>query len=326
MSVLWLHVPQIYLGWAGGRHPMLMKLDMINCNLYTAFFMVTFFIISGYFMNVKRSFKQTILKDIYTLLFSAVILSLISCLFYSIWRDGFSKFAIYSNLSYWTETSLMYWFLFALFWSKQLTQLIVRYVHNISFQIFLVILICAFGILLKSQTITWRNVFNYQEALTFVPFVYLGYKSRQHEWLTKPRLIWLSAGYTVSIVILWICKKPIAGFNLHAIEIDYMPMALWLGISGSAAVIYVSMLLENSKVLRYIGTLTLPIFCFIFFFIEFFISLLQPLLDVRHGAIWFVLSVFVCSLACCVGVSSLLKTRYLKWTLGDFSAFTKKTK
>lgn len=321
ISVFWFHIPQIYLNWYHGTNETLMLINSVNLKSFTSFFMVAFFVVSGYFMNATRSLWETIKRDSLTLLLPIVVLSVLANLLYSAFFGALNaRFAQYLTWSYW-RTGFGYWFIPALFVNKLIMQVLVRYVKKRAWVIVLSLLFCALGLLLKSRYSFSPSVFYYKEALLMCPMTLLGFYCKQYNWEpNRSHLRYWALGYVLTVMWLWIAGNPIDGFNLGSrFSYDYLPMALWLGVSGTAFVFYLSSWLEKSKVLQYMGQLTLPMFCWNFFCIELFIRTFTPLANKGGVYGWiFMISVFICSTLCAFLLSSLLNTKYLRWTLGKW--------
>lgn len=317
ISVFVYHVPAIYLGWVHGTNETIGWLDGVNVRLVNSFFMAGFFCISGYFLNVQKPLIECIAKDARTILLPAFLFSLLQNGLYSIfWGNTAIRFHQYIELSYWTQISLGYWFLFALFINKLIMQFIIRFVKNGYLMALIALSLCVLGLALKIYAA--YNCFNYFEALMMCPMTLVGYFCRQRNAdLSRDHLRWYALGFVLTMIVLWVTDCSISGFNLaSSFRFDYIPMALWLGLSGTAFVLYLSSWLERSKVLSYMGTLTLPMFCLNFFFIEAFLRLFMPLLD-RWGFVWlYVPAVLICALGTSFALSALFNTKYLRWILG----------
>lgn len=321
LSVYWYHIPQIYIGWLGGYNETMSLLNNINTCTFVPFFMTAFFFISGYFLNTEKKLGQAITHDALTIVLPAVLLSFVSNTLYSIYPGDFaSRFHQYAVPSYWFTISLNFWFLFALFFNKCIVQLLVRYIHNRSVLLFVTICLSVLGLMLKNGQIDISNFFHYKEALLLCPVTVLGYLYK-HESIeiTRSHCAYFALGYVFTIILLWVSDTTIAGFNLGSgFSVDYYPMALWLGISGTMFVLYLSFLLEKSRILNYIGKLTLPLFCFNFFFIELFLRLSMPLMEQQRHVWLIIILIFIGSVVCAVLLSALLNTKYLRWILGRF--------
>lgn len=319
LSVFWGHVPQIYTGWYHGVNATITAIDVANIKLIAPFFMVAFFVISGYFLNTKKSLWESTKSDLLTLVLPTIVLSIISNGLYGIYPCNFvSRFHQYLTLEYWA-IGFGYWFLTALFINKFITQILVRYVKNISVLIIITMCFCVLGLLLKTKFIAVPNCLFYKEALLMCPMTLIGYFCKKYDIeVNRSSLQYLALGYVITTAILWVTDSNMSGFNLGtAFSVDYIPMALWLGVSGTAFVLYISSWLERSRLLNLMGQLTLPMFCFNFLFIEIF--LIQFVSLVNNGyAFLYVVSVFVCSSLSAFVVSIILNTKYLRWTLGKF--------
>lgn len=319
LSVFWLHVPQIYTGWYHGVNATITAIDVANVKLIAPFFMVAFFIISGYFLNTKKSLWESTKKDLQTLVFPTIVLSIISNGLYSIYPCDFvPRFQQYLTLEYWA-ICFGYWFLSALFINKFIIQILVRYVKNISVLIIITMCLCVLGLLLKTKYTGIPNFLFYKEALLMCPVTLVGYFCKKYDYeVNRSSIQYLALGYVMTMAILWVTNSDMSGFNLGSVfSIDYIPMALWLGVSGTAFILYISSWLEKSKLLNLMGQLTLPMFCFNFLFIEIFLILFVSF--VNNGYVFlYIISVFICSSLSSFIVSFILNTKYLRWTLGKF--------
>ena len=319
LLLYWFHIPRIYLGWLHETNSVVAAIDDINGKLFTCFFMAAFFIISGYFLNTQKSFGEATKRDALTLLFPSLTLSLVSNVLYSVYSGGWHwRFILYTQAGYWSD-NLGFWFLSALFISKLIVQLLIRYVKKTPVILIIVLILCAVGLILRSHTKPIYSILHYQEAFMLTPMTLIGYYCKQsHIEPSRRNCTYLSIGFVLTIIALWLSRSPIQGFNCDAyFSVDYIPMALWLGLSGTALIIYISSWLVRLKILNRLGQLTLPMFCFNFFFIDFSLRTLKPIID--HGFVWlYIASVFLLSTTCGFLLSLLFNTKYLKWTLGKF--------
>lgn len=319
MLVYWFHIPRIYLGWLHGTNSVLMTIDSINSLLFTSFFIVAFFILSGYFLNTQRSLLEVTRRDALTLLLPALTLSVVTNVFYSIYSGAWEwRFILYTKPNYWFDT-LGFWFLSALFISKLIAQLLIRYVKKVPVIILVTFCLCALGLMLRNGLLHSINFFHYHEAFMLCPMTIVGYYCKQNNFEpSRSNCTYLSIGYVLTILLLWTSKCPIYGFNYDAsFSPDYIPMAFWLGISGTAFILYLSSWLIKSTFLQKIGQMTLPLFCFNFFFVDFFLSFFMPIMD-RGYVFAYIAIVFICAITSGVLVSFLFNSKYLRWTLGKF--------
>lgn len=319
LLVFWFHVPQIYIGWYQGTNETILAINNANLQLFVPFFMVAFFVISGYFLNTTKSLWQVTKRDFLTILVPAIFISVISNFLYTIWPyNAVPRFSNYLTINYW-NTSLGYWFLTALFIAKFILQLLVRYVKKTPIIVTISLCLCVLGLMLKTQFVTIPNCVFYKEALLMSPMILLGYICKTYNYKINPaQLVYPALGYIITITLLWVYNNSITGFHLgSSFSLDYIPMALWLGTSGTALVLFIASWLEKSRLLNLIGNLTLPMFCLNFVFIEMFVKFFMPFADRGGIYAWlYVLSVFVCSTTFALGVSMLLDTKYLRWILG----------
>lgn len=319
LLVFWFHVPQIYIGWYQGTDPTIVAIDTANTKLFVSFFMVAFFIISGYFLNTTKSLWEATKRDFLTIIVPAILISVISNFFYTIWpENAYPRFSNYLSVHYWT-ISLGYWFLTALFIAKFILQMLVRYVKKTPIIITISMCLCVVGVLMKIKIIDTPDYVFYQEALLMSPMILLGYICKTYNYeINRAHLGYLALGYVITIALLWAFDINITGFKLGAsFSLDYIPMALWLGTSGTALILYLASWLEKSKLLNLIGKLTLPMFCLNFVFIEVFVKFFMPFVNRGCAYSWlYVVSAFVCSTTFALGVSILLDTKYLRWILG----------
>ena len=322
ISVFWFHVPQIYLNWYQGTNEALVAINSVNYIVFVSFFMVGFFVISGYFMNTTRTLWETIKRDSLALLFPILILSILSNLFYSIYPGTFSsRFGQFLTWGYW-NIGFGYWFIPALFINKLIMQILVRYVKKRTWVVLLSLLFCALGLLLKAKYASIIDVLFFKEALLMCPMTLVGFYCKQYDFeICRSSLRYWALGYVLTVLWLWMANNRIDGLNLGSrFPYDYLPMALWLGVSGTAFVLYLSSWLEKSIVLKRMGQLTLPMFCLNFFFIELFIRIFMPLAN-KGGSVYgwlFMIVVFLCSTLCAFVLSLVLDTKYLKWSLGKW--------
>lgn len=175
LFVILYHIP-LFIGVDGNI--LCAMIENLN-KLYIPFFMPSFFFISGYLLNKERSILCSVKKDVLRILFPALSFSLVCLLIKSFAIGLFGKQEIlnsiceFANIHYWINAFWYYWFLYALFFSKNIFLFISKLTNNK----YLVLLFCT--LVSFSGSWLWHkgigfDVFYFEEGLLFSLMVCLG--------------------------------------------------------------------------------------------------------------------------------------------------------
>lgn len=145
--------------------------------LYNAFFMQTFFIITGLCSSFNVRFSSFLWKNIKTLVIPAIIITAIGFLGTDINNHRFIPLEHAKTMFSWLYTQGGPWFIFALFWAKILYWPIYRL--DVRYQAVIVAILYFLGMTLNQfkliPDIQWH-----QHALMMMPYLFMGNLLKNH--------------------------------------------------------------------------------------------------------------------------------------------------
>lgn len=240
-------------------------------NLWVAFFMPAFFMITGMCTNFDKTRKTFFLNQVKTILIPAFALGVISHgLEWALAGKGFSL-GIVAFLK-----GNTYWFLFALFTSKVIyyaLRKLFRTLKRIAAATFILFILSVFVHEFLPQL---PNYWCWTHALGLIPFLAIGQIVRKCELLENTRFILISGGvYTIILTIyllLGITIPRITG-GIHLPVFQIFPY-LVLSCTGSVVLLFICKMLGRAHLLESLGKHSLVIYCLH----ECMLTILSPLL------------------------------------------------
>lgn len=300
---------------------------------YRAFFMQTFFIITGFCTSWNRTFEDFLITNLKTIILPAFIFLPFNYVAISITTPDseFSQLLIHYIING------IPWFLASLFIAKMLFYPIIRFIKNREAICILLSLLFILGLYLNEST-SLKNVWNYKHALVMIPFLGVGYFARiiksfdfkhlKGDILADKNLSILSIPY-FGLIILWQVLG--LGLGLPAvdsfIDIHYITCVFHIifAISGSALILLICKKLKHISILNLIGRQSLFVYlthAFIAVSLMKLWELIFGLPTSMIGAVIFYSSIFTLTLFLLIIGCRIMETKYLKWTVGQFSTMT----
>ena len=228
------------------------SLNLYLLPLYASWFMPAFFVITGYCSNFNKDFSVFIINNMRTLLWPAITFFLMTTIY------GLILFPDITSIGDTLATIPIRgfnWFLMAMFISKMLYWFINRCVQNNVLKGIFVVMIAVAAIFFNDINFLNGNWFHHRHALYLTLFLYIGQVSREKKLFLPKYLMYATILF---IVVVLTCMKlngitpGIAGLWIN-FNVCQIPLHVILALTGTAMVLYMSMLISKCKLLEQIG-------------------------------------------------------------------------
>lgn len=288
---------------------------------YRAFFMQTFFFITGFGTSWNIDFGKFLKRNLKTIILPAFIFLPFDYLAKGIITSdfGFQSFT-YLAVKYVVEG--IPWFLAALFIAKMLYYFINKY-FRIKAQIVVLIILFALGVC-ASVVFFWDNPWCYQQALLMIPFLGLGQvikNSKATGLLGNKYLLFASIPYFI-LILFWHLRGMGIGYpgvdGIIGIKLVTAPFYLVFAFSGSALILLLSKFVSNLNVLNLMGRQSLFIYmthAFVAIAIMGSVKIYYP--PVVHSIIFFP-AVYILTILIMIAGCKLMENRHFRWMVGKF--------
>ena len=326
--VVFHHIPQVGNKLLLFESASLTKVDEWNW-LYSTFFMPAFFVITGYCSNFNGDFNTFVRKNIKTLLFAGITLSII---------EGFVNSTLNFSLVYsislkkLVKTFLIhgthYWFLTALFLDKIIFFVMCRMQLNnwIKGGVCAASMFLAIEIYPQIAENDSNNYWFYCHTLFFLIFVWVGDFMSNYSIL-EGKNVRLGLLYLPLVVFFCVINHypPMVTHHLGLDSFRDIPLCLLLAILGTLLVVQLAkwMMLYLPKFINieYVGKVSLIIYTLhiaVLKNVEHRLSghLLSPYES--DETFLFILLTFFISILILLVVSRLLRTSYTEWIIGKW--------
>lgn len=300
----------------------------INRVVFT-FHVPLFFLISGFFVNEKTSFKQFVYKRFKSL----IIPYLITCLFVilfacalEMYKNGWSN--VLPVAKRWIIASLYgagdtynipegvgaigaIWFLLAMFWASIVLRLIIKYNHYFTF----VFVITYFLGCIYTARIIWVP-FALQASGPALLYMYIGYRVKHYDFseITKlplaTKIICLLFGLGIWI---WFIKDFKSFWLVHC-DIGYGALDIFRSLIACIMVLIIAYCIEHlfkdrASIIEYLGQYSLVMLCAHLVELNTFPwDKAIGLLGVTNGSLLYLVLLISMKIAWCVVVSVILTT------------------
>lgn len=245
-------------------------LMIIGRDFIYSFHMPLFFILGGYFAKSKP-IKKTVGNDFKRLVVPYLIIGVIVVIgewglkhnFSTEWIPEGIKMLFWANAvsnhpSYiWGEIGAIgsIWFLFALFWTRNSFNLILKFNNNIYIIGFLCAILASVAILLNRFIICLP--FAILTGLSALIFYYVGYFFRQKDVFSK---VGNSKIYLLISLLLWIAAIEFSEINIGSMHYNNPVLAV-AGAVAAVLVLYYLFSKCNLQILVYFGIVSLTVLC-----------------------------------------------------------------
>ena len=308
LSMLLFHLPYIIKRGVGYDSWALLNISDLTY-LYVPFFMPAFFYISGYVTNFQKNCFLFVKSKVFKTLIPATLLTMVSHLIMFDFSIPFLKshFWIYGAGE---------WFIPCLV-VGEICFLGVSRIKSSHLRIITSLFICVVGVVLSNYT-TLTNVWYFENALVFLPFLLLGDLCKK-KIFSISFFVCMLGMYLFVLLLYYIIfnKMPFVMQSIQC-ELHEIPLMLLGGGAGTMALLGVSMFIRRCEWLEYIGRNTL-----LFYILHWNLAIRVCGLIfnkiVPHSIMIDIISYVICFLMVTVLLmifAYLFNTKYLKWVLG----------
>lgn len=301
------------------------KLDMLDVTkyLYAPYFMQTFFFITGFCSNFTKPLKSFLISNTKALIIPLIVFATIDQLFNSIvFHKNFLFVEVLGKEFFYLIE--LFWFLPALFMDKFLIYCILKTTQEISLQVGIVCMIFLFATLFIQYRFHAYNYFHWHNALSMLPFIYVGYIFRMHNLFNRigSRLQnCISISYIVIVAVLLITNRLVPYYtHFHHYTYVYVPVYLWLAFSGSIGIINISKLITSIQWISYLGKNTIVVYGMHFTTLSIVILLLKLLfvpITFNQALLFYVITGIITTLGVYL-LCHIFQRRPLSYLIGRF--------
>lgn len=308
------------------------KMEMINDSvlsviqnsiyLYNAFFMQTFFIITGFCSSFKKEFFSFFLNNLKTLIIPSILLCLISS--FTINGIIYEKIDMspIEGLASWLFLGGP-WFIISLFWTKIVFWFICRL--NFKQQIIIITCLYLFGLYLCVADF-FPNYMWHRHTLLMLPYLFIGFHLKDNTINIDRYLFPLAAFGVISILFQFIITNSSDFYripthdvyiqNVHFFYIHFINV-----ISGSAFIIWVSKKIDHNHFLEVLGKGTLLIYLWNELINRLIVRILSPIYNSNSNVMCciFHLLVYIFLIISFYYITKIIYNhKYLNWIVGKW--------
>ena len=291
------------------------------------FFMSAFFVITGYCSNFNLPCIPFLWKNLKTIIVPCF------CLYYlNHWIEEAKSFFFYDadwitwshffspGIRTFIREGGYYWFLIALFLAKMLYYVFNRFIKNppaiiiVSLFLLLLAVVCAH----LDQV---PNYFYWQQAMILTPYLPLGVLLKEHGDIIKSKG-WVSLSLYVFFISLFVLMGKSIPSVTRTIDISVLtiPVYLFLSLTGTMAIWWLSQIIGKSHLLEYFGKNTLIIYTLNFSVLGLVSTFLFTIYEPQNALtfnLMFWLTIII-SIVILSFLSLLLNVKYVRFVLGKF--------
>ena len=300
---------------------------------YVPFYMQTFFVLSGFTSNFDKdgkSFFKSMCRSLAVPFFVFALIQQVICMaildYDLLITVGGGKF------DFLTES---FWFLPALFIAKTIYYVLNKYIRNFYVLGCLLVLIMIFGFFITLSYSDYEmpghymNYFHYRNGLCMAIFIWIGVGLKRIKKDVAQKFLIVSSGlYLVSMMLVKVMKH----FDVDTLLIEPVGYSHWVEISsaiqivpymfyaslGSFTLILFSQLLQQNKILEYIGRNSIIIYLIHFVVMVIIVKVLSNFILPSTNLLGYLFFLIVgCSTMILSSlVVEMVNTRHLKWMVG----------
>lgn len=232
-----------------------------SMGIYDAYFMQTFFMITGFCSSFNNNAKAFLLKNVKTLILPSLVLTVIGSYFRDLILCNPITLGNISSLTGWLTIGGP-WFIIALFWSKIILWGIVKVRREYAIAIIVGLYILGFTL---NEVNIIANIQFHRHAFMMLPYLYIGYFLKGKMELINRYLVPLAIFAFISIGLQNLLRVtmdyPLPLQNAYIqLKIYTVPIHFLNVITGTAFVIWISQKLERTKWLSTLGKGSLTIY------------------------------------------------------------------
>lgn len=290
--------------------------------LYGAFFMQSFFIITGFCSSFKDKFIPFLWKNLKTLLIPAILLFLFSE-YYKLLVFGDEGGAILplEKLAGWVDLKAP-WFVLAMFWGRIIYWWISRV--TVKIQILVLFMLYILGLLCNMYEV--HNYQFFQHTLLLLPYIFVGQLWKGHKDIVdaylKPVAIFGACSILLQNILsqAGVFSMPEHDFAI-CVSIKNFPLHILNSITGTAFVIFISKRISNNRFLERMGLGTLLIYLWNDIVYRSIVRLLWPIYcpdNIVLCVVFHVIALALCYASLYFIIRPLYQGKYLKWIMGKY--------
>ena len=223
---------------------------------YFYFFIPTFFVVSGFFVNTKKPFVTFLWQNFKLLVLGAIGIRFLNSLIVNTVALHPLGIIDYIRDTFILDNILKFWglwFLGAIFTARIIYFVIARVSKSEIVLAFLFFFFAIGGGILERCSLP--NIIWYQQGMVLSLFIYIGTQLKKFD-LTMRQLLILGGLYVVSFIVL----QPL-GLNTidsfcsmyHTPDIYHLPLSIYMGILGTCLILGVSKAIGKCMALSFIG-------------------------------------------------------------------------
>lgn len=290
---------------------------------YNAFFMQSFFIITGVCSSFRDNFKNFFQKNVKTLLLPSILLFLFSEFFKLLVFSHSLSVEPFNKLSLWLTTGAP-WFIMAMFLGRLLYWPIYRL--PVKSQIVTLSFLYITGLIMNLYT-SIPNYLWYQHTLLLTPYLFVGSQMKVHSLLDNDKFLKYLAIGGFAIIFTQMVIGRFCGFVIPShdyticIKLWNFPIHIINSITGTALVLWVSKNIAHCRFLSTLGTGTLLIYLWNGIVYRSIIRLLIPFYNPDSFiicALFHVSALLLCYVAFYFIVVLIYNHKSLNWIVGKW--------
>lgn len=316
LLVIFDHLPDVFEVVLNQSNTILHEIDNSQW-VFKCFFMPAFFVITGMCSNFKLDFKNFTKKNFKSLIIPNVVLYTF-CTIIPIMQTQ----NVFSDIIRIVKDAILYgghyWFLSALFASKQIYWMLCRMIDKQWLISLVALLMIPVGFVLSHYIPFKYDIWYLSYALPLTFFLDLGKYLKRHEF--EQYYGWCLVAF-VPLVLMGL-----GGVKLPEVAKFYncnwydTPMYVLSASLGSVTILYVAKQIRTSFILQFLGRHTLILYTFQILVLTHIEKIVMRFIEVdsMFSVILFILITTVFTVFTLCILAKLLNMKFLRWSLGKF--------
>ena len=294
-----------------------------SMGIYSAFFMQTFFIITGLCSKFSSSFSYFLWKHVKTLIIPSVILIILSSYFFDVYSGSNLSFNHFKDLLTWVKQGGP-WFILALFWAKILYWPLLKFCNKQT-QLVIVVVLYFIGLALN-QFDYFPNYMFHRHTFLMMPYLAIGVFLKQHMTFLEKHLNKLAI---IGFILLlfqtlssWLIGTPLIVHDANiGVSFKSFPVHIVNVLLGTCFIFKVSKTISKNGFLQTMGKGTLLVYLIDSTVERISLSLCSQLYNnsnilacILYHCISFALSIVIFYIL----IRIIYCTKYLSWIVGKW--------
>lgn len=227
-------------------------------NVWVAFYMPAFFVITGMCSHFNKPLKPFLISQFKSLIIPAFTLALIVNALGSLFTDR----DFYLGIKVFLKGN-SYWFLFSLFVAKLIYYCLDKYIRKMKNIVFVALVLYLLFVMVHNYLPQAPNYWCWIHALGLTPYLALGQILKKYDVLNKKQIVYISGGaylIVLAIFLFFDIKIPRITGGIYVPVAQLIP-CLILSITGSITVLNICKQIANVNWLECLGKHSLVIYC-----------------------------------------------------------------